>query len=514
MEKQDVTLPRPLDATSVVGGGYTEGTSQLKKFKEKFDMLSRPAFEKDFTSREIMHVAANAGGALTNNTWEFDLKPYQGCARDMTGVLEVEMRIRDNANKAFPTDIDAFGNKAVWLRPGAGPNLISEVSVLVNGQNVYTQEYHESVNYIMQALTMRKENEDVCEREYGGGFYRREHVNTDSAGRTTYNGEKLLGPNTMPSKETTQTADKLLQSEQDAYSAVQTSRLPGSNTILFRFKMEHPMFHSVKMYPPEFSCKIRVKLNRAAVLFQCESTQVPKLEFVRVEYVDELIKLNEAACTAWTSQVVRAGNKVKMPILRKTIYQHSVPRGLTTWTTQIIKGTIPTRIALAFVPNDAWRSGSSVRNQFNFPYLGVKKMHLRQDLKYWPGEKKNVLQEVQQHTDAKWPDAEIETLIRRNYFTYKDNMSVFTPAAEVHHLAMRPEDWFTSCNFWCFDLSPTGHKAAFPYVSYPVQVGHLELDVEFANPISADTAYTLIVMAEHNNEMEMKLPTFEMTTDF
>ena len=115
------------------------------------------------------------------------------------------MKVMDNAGNLFPATLGAFGNKSAFMRPGAGPNMVSQVDVLVNGQSIYVQENHETVSDMYDMLTMEKIDMERAEREYGGGFYQRKHVRVPADRATDYTGDTLRGPNTMPSIEATGT---------------------------------------------------------------------------------------------------------------------------------------------------------------------------------------------------------------------------------------------------------------------------------------------------------------------
>ena len=513
--QQTNTIPHPTSTTAFVSGGFFEGEDALNKYKRKFDMKSRPSFENDFQQTERIKVPANGGGPVVSNVWEFDLKPYQGCARMMSGTLEIEMKILDNAGNPFPDDVEDFGTKMAFLRPGVGPNLVSQVDVLVNGQSVYVQEYHELVNYIYDMLTMKKKDVVNAEREYGAGFYTREKLDLEGGREAAYTGDKNMGPSTMPAtKKTDANNAEVTVKEQSPYTSIYCHRLPGSKTFVLKFNLEHPMFHTVKMYPSEFSCKVRVKTNKAASLFQCASTHVPSIQFQKVSYVDEVIRLSDSAANFWASEIIRGGGSIRMPIVRNVIFQHSVPTGVSQFNIRAIQGRMPSRMAVTFVNNNAWRSGSSVRNPSDFPFLGVTRMHAKYGRKVWPSEGENILYEVDSAQPQKFTDAEVENLVRRNYYVYKQNMSVFNKDSEVHELAIQPEDWFTHCNVWCFDFTPTGRHAQFPFVTYPMLEGFVELDIEFKKSLPIDTAFTMVVMAEYSNEMHMSLPTFEITKDW
>lgn len=516
-------LPQPNPATPLVGGGYSEGETAVNNYKRKYDMTEQQPTELEVEQCEWVDVPANGGqGALTTQQVEIDLQSYQACGRIMTGEIEFEVQIKKTGGRTeFGDDPEANGTDAAWLREGFGSNLIEQVDVIVNGQSIVKQDYHDTISYVDTANTLKKVHAASTRMESKSGVYKSHFVVPTGANAAGYNGgdaEKVLSPQTKPSTITNGTTTNVLLApkDQDPYHTKYGSPLTGSRTFVVSVRLNHPMFQYEKLYPPEFACKIRLTMAKHAHLFQCDAARVPFVKLLSIVYKDKLHRLTDKAARSWASTIIRNGGLIVMPLKRKVVFQNSLPTGVKSTVLRLIQGELPVRMSCFMVPNQAWRAGSSTANPFYFQYPGITQMHAKYARKVWPSPDSNILKDVPDTFTGGLPrytKAEVETLVRRNYRVFKENMSVFNKASEVGELEMDIDDWFQCTNIWNFDFSPTQSHVDFPSVLYPRQEGVLELDMKFMAPLPAEP-FTLVTIAHYDNTVTFSVPTWEAEKNF
>lgn len=515
-------LPQPNPATPMVGGGFTEGQAALAKYKRKFDMTEQQPAELEVEQSEMVDVHANGGqGSLTSPLVEFDLPSYQACGRFMTGVVEFKLQIQTNARAPYGDDTNTYGVNAAWIREGFASNLVDEVDVIVNGQSVVKQDYHDIISYVDTVNTLKKVNAESSRMESFAGIYKASTVvPTHHVDGTPYNIEdKVLGPHTMPSTiiNHVTTATHLAPEDQEPYHTKYMKPLTDSRTFVVRVRLNHPMFQDDKLYPPEYACKVRLRMAKNAHLYQCLAAHVPHTKLISIVYKDKLVRLTDKAARSWASTIIRNGGLIVMPLKRKVLFQNSLPTGVSNCVLRLIQGELPVRMSVFFIDNLAWRAGSSVENPFYLQFPGITQIHAKYARKIWPAPDSNKLDEVPATFTGANPRltvAQLEALIRRNYGVFKDNMSVFAKASEVGELEITPADWFQCCCVWNFDLSPTQTHVEFPNVVYPRQEGVLELDLKFAAPLPADKPFTVVTIAHFDNTVTFSVPTWEAEKNF
>ena len=496
------------------------GKSNLQGLKHRYDLTEDRNIEYDFEQTVSQKVLANAGVTYNTNTWIFELPPYIACSRWMYGLIEIRFKLHPAGGGNFPDNIENFGNNAAFIRPCFGPNLIDSITVIVNGQNIYTQEDHGIINYVMDLLTMKEEDYPKRNFEYGAGIYKRRKINPE-ASRTADNGlsdavkATDMGPNTSMSVANTYQQNIVAVQEQKEYTDMYCKYLPGSKEWVMMFRMHHPMFHTNKFMAPDFSCQIMVKLATPGQLFQCASTHVPKVEYTKVVYHDHLIKLERKPAELWAERILSHKNGLMIyPITRHIIEHHNVPNG-NHFTIRAFQGRIPQRCCVFFVENGAFHAGSSERNPFDFKFWGVTEAYAKFAMKKYPDDDGIKIQGLP-NTAAGVPytKAQKEDIIRLNWPEIKRNMSTFVGEENVHKLYAKYEDFLDHCAVWTYDFTPLCNVQGMPQTDFPNRQGFCELFFRLQVAPQPTDSITCVCLGEYNNTLEFVGPTYQSNNDF
>jgi hypothetical protein len=495
----------------------------LEAFKSKFDMKAKPPYETDFLQPKYDERKANTGDVFTSDNLVFEMPPTEGCARRMTGRVRVGFRIKQpgGVNSApYPDALnDMHTNNAVYVRANVGPNLVQSVEVTVNNTSVGRQEYHPLLAYVFGGLTRKREDADHDWEEYGGGIYHRGTIKADpargQANGVAYTGPTMLTPATMPSSlQAAGDATTPSISETAEYAEKYTKRyLCGSKVHYVEFNLLHPMFQDSKMYPPRFACNISIQLADKRTLFQCTAGRMPTLELVSFVVIDEQFRLTPEASIQWNKQIMsNEKSEIILPSTRYVVSEVPLSLGRTQFVT-LLTNRIPNRMVVLFQNNQDWKSASTLRNPFNFPYLMQKKVLIKYGDRAWPFREWELQGVPDLEPGTALNKEQVADLVRLNRARVKEMMSVFCPSKEVHKLDWKAEDWFEDFNAYCFDFTPTGKDVELGHVTYPLLVGYLNLDVEFARSFPAGSAYHAIAISYYTQEVVMDPPLFTVSVD-
>ena len=501
------------DAQNMAQGAYGAGHQAMQGIKRKFNMEEEPPYDNDFEQPVLDEPKPME---LQGPIWSIDVPSWDACARIMKGEMEVELSVHKNDNSNLPDNYDDLGQDGFFVRPGFGTNLVDTVDVLVNGQSIHREENHGPLSYLNDLLTTTKEEEDYKYQHYFYGRLQEHTITVANRGQALTAEAAYLGPDTLPGVAQNDNAGGQIKlSEQKAYADKWTKPFLGSKKIIMRFCLRHPLFQTTKVYPPNFSCQIQIKLAAAATLFTCRPTNIPTVKFHRVHYVDRLMRLNTEAAEKWVSDILRNKGRIVMPVQRNIVFQHSLPMGTTQHVLRALTGRIPDRMSVFFVPNDAWRSANCQKNPCNWQYMGQTEMVCQYGERYWP------------HRNARWRDvpvaitpgtrlttAQKEETVRRNWPHIKDHMGVFFPHNQLYKLAMTYEDFVGVCNVWSYDFTSLGLKAITGEMKYKNYQGHIDLFMRWVGATPRDRTRLCIIVAEYENTVEYSVPDFTAKTDF
>jgi len=503
------------EVETLADGGVEQGAASMRGIKRKLNVSDETYFEDGFEDNNIrqVRVSGRLNDDHVSTIFEFDFDAWRDHARMFTGELCLDLKFKQADNTNYPATLEAMAAHPAWLRPGFFNNLFEYVEVEMNGQSLGTVYQYDQIARIKDLMSVDARLEEDHRRRSGFGIYR------DAPLLKRADGEALqeaiqnapMTPATLPTTQVATTNATIpTVKEQSAYNELYGELLPGSNIVRFQARLKHPFMTTTKFLPPDTPLKVRVKLNSNDKLFQCRRGDVPRIEFVEARMIDRLIKMSPKVANALGQSIVKEG-EFTVPITRPQLTEITLQRAKTIVIPRVLVGTVPRRIAVAFVPNSAYKSNSPTNSPYIYSYLGITKFKISNNGKCWPTQDGYEVKGVPEHA-APYNDEEIAALVRRNWTVYEDNVAIFAGRANVPKLALKAEDWFKHNNVWSFDFTPLGHVAEHDSVSFPKMVGNLDFEIEFA--AEPTEVYTMIIVSEFDNTIKTTVPDMQVMKDW
>ena len=509
-------INQDLETNQLSEGGLQEGVASLRGIKRKLHMTEETIYEKGFEQYDI-HKVRVTGLLNKGDIMDFDYPSWGDCVRHFDGDFVIDIRFKMNNNNPFPLNPTTFLKNNVWVRHDFFHNLWESVEVLVNGQTLELPFNYDQTARVFDLLSVRMLDEDEENLKTGFGIYRDAKMLPRGSGDTALQqtlADVKLTPDTLPTDTNNlQSATTISYQDQGEYNEIYGKWLAGSPLIRFRGRIKHPLMNDTKFLPPECPIRVRMKLHRKGQLFQGRIDFMPQVIFEDAYFLDKTYKLTPEMASQFANKIFRKNNQIILPIERTVTTEHQLPKGKSVRLNRFFQGTLPRTMALVFIKTNAWKSENPERNPYIYPFLGIRRMRLNYGNKSWPT-KDGYEMDLPSGVRPPYNDDQLQTIMRKNWTVYQDNMKVFAGASNVSKLALGLKDWLTYQNVWCFDFTPMGNSAEMQHVSFPKMEGHLDLDLEFEmEPLHTDT-YTIVCFSQYDNQFNITVPTWQSERDW